>query len=124
MAQEHDDEPTAVPLPGRPVRGSTTGQPLMALLDLVGRRWTLRILWELRDGPLGFRALRASCDQMSQSMLTVRLHEMRAAGLVTVEPDGRYRRTPAGDELGVEMLRLDAWARRWAALLQPQGDDY
>src|SRR5579872_4834582 len=50
------------PLPGRPVRGSTTGRPVMAALDLLGRRWTLRVLWELRDGPLGARALRERCD--------------------------------------------------------------
>ena len=38
--------------PGRPVRGSRTGRPVMALLDLLGRRWTLRVLSELRDGPV------------------------------------------------------------------------
>src|SRR5580692_3422404 len=45
------------PRPGRPVRGSTTGGPVMAALDLFGRRWTLRVLWELRDGAVGFRLL-------------------------------------------------------------------
>jgi hypothetical protein len=34
-----------VPLPGRAVRGSTTGRPIMALFDLIGRRWTLRVIW-------------------------------------------------------------------------------
>jgi DNA-binding HxlR family transcriptional regulator len=34
----------------RSVRGSKSGRPIMALLDLLGRRWTLRILWELREG--------------------------------------------------------------------------
>jgi len=38
-----------VPRPGRVVRGSATGRPLMAALDLLGRRWALRILWELTD---------------------------------------------------------------------------
>ena len=70
------------PLPGRPVRGSTTGRPLMAALDLLGRRWTLRILWELRDGSLGARALRARCDDMSSSVLYERLADLRTAGLV------------------------------------------
>ena len=37
------------PKPGRRVRGSATGRPIMALLDLLGRRMTLRILWELRE---------------------------------------------------------------------------
>ena len=65
--------------PGRPVRGSTTGRPLMAVLDLIGRRWTLRILWELRDGPQGARALRDRCDAMSPSVLYQRLAELGRA---------------------------------------------
>ena len=39
----------------RSVRGSRTGRPIMALLDLLGRRWSLRILWELRGAPLTSR---------------------------------------------------------------------
>ena len=43
------------------VRGSRTGRPIMALLDLLGRRWTLRIIWELReDRALTSRALRTA----------------------------------------------------------------
>ena len=72
----------AAPLPGRPVRGSTTGRPLMAALDLLGRRWALRILWELRDGATGARALRDRCDGMSSSVLYERLDELAAAGLL------------------------------------------
>src|SRR5690349_8624017 len=67
---------TSTPLPGRTVRGSTQGRPIMAALDLLGRRWTLRVLWELRDGPLGFRAIQAACDDMSSSVLRDRLHEL------------------------------------------------
>ncbi|HEV7693887.1 MAG TPA: hypothetical protein VGO52_23840 [Hyphomonadaceae bacterium] len=36
----------------RKVRGSRTGRPIMALLDLLGRRWTLRVIWELRGEPM------------------------------------------------------------------------
>ena len=46
------------PRPGARVRGSRSGRPIMAALDLLGRRWALRILWELRAGALPFRALR------------------------------------------------------------------
>ncbi len=46
----------------RAVRGSKSGRPIMALLDLLGRRWMLRIIWELRNGPLTSRALRQACD--------------------------------------------------------------
>ena len=55
----------ATPTPGRPVRGSASGRPVMALLDLLGRRWTLRIGWELRNGPMGFRELQRRCSMVS-----------------------------------------------------------
>src|SRR6202035_4396571 len=71
----------STPLPGRPVRGSQTGRPVMALLDLLGRRWALRILWELRDGSaLTFRQLQARCGDISSSVLNDRLRELREAG--------------------------------------------
>ncbi len=50
----------------------------MALLDLLGRRWALRVVWELRDGPLVFRALQERCAGMSSSVLNQRLRELRA----------------------------------------------
>ena len=60
-------KPAATARP-RAVRGSRTGRPIMALLDLLGRRWTLRIAWELRDGPLTSRALRTACDDASPTV--------------------------------------------------------
>ena len=73
----------------------------MAALDLLGRRWTLRILWELRDGSLGARALRARCDDMSSSVLYARLSELRTAGLVSQDADDdAYALTPIGRQLG------------------------
>ena len=50
------------------VRGSSTGRPIMVLLDLLGRRWSLRILWELREAPLTSRALRSACDEASPTV--------------------------------------------------------
>src|SRR5208282_2198038 len=50
--------------PGRPARGSVSGRPIMALLDLLGRRWALRVIWELREEPLVFRALQQRCAGM------------------------------------------------------------
>ena len=60
----------------------------MALLDLLGRRWALRILWEVRHGPLAFRALRERCDGMSPSVLMRRLRELRDAGIIELGTDG------------------------------------
>jgi DNA-binding HxlR family transcriptional regulator len=102
------------------VRGSRTGRPIMAALDLLGRRWTLRVLWELRNGnPASFRELRARCDQMSTSVLNQRLAELRDAGLVE-GGEGGYRLTKTGAELREALGPLDAWAKRWGA--SPQGE--
>jgi DNA-binding HxlR family transcriptional regulator len=100
--------------PGRPVRGSTTGRPLMAALDLLGRRWALRILWELRDGPLGARALRERCDGMSPSVLYDRLGELTGAALIVQRDDQCYELSEAGRSLGVALNPLEQWASRWA----------
>ena len=87
----------------------------MAALDLLGRRWTLRILWELRDGSLGARALRARCDDMSSSVLYERLGELRTAGLVEQAGDGAYALTALGRELGQAIAPLQRWAERWSS---------
>jgi len=105
---------TQTPRPGVPVRGSTGGRPIMAALDLFGRRWTLRVLWELRDGALGFRALQARCDGMSSSVLRQRLVELEAAGLV--ERAGTdYALTDLGRDAERALRPLDRWSHRWAA---------
>ncbi len=75
------------PAPGRRVRGSSTGRPIMALLDLLGRRMTLRILWELRGEPLTFRALQEAAAT-NPSVLNLRLKELREARLVEHGSEG------------------------------------
>ena len=63
----------------------------MALLDLLGRRWTLRILWELRDAALTSRALRTACDEASPTVLQARLRSCARRGSwswATVEVTG------------------------------------
>jgi DNA-binding HxlR family transcriptional regulator len=90
----------------------------MALLDLLGRRWSLRVLWELRAGALSFRALRERCDDASPSVLNVRLSELRELGLVEAGEQG-YLLTPQARALGELLLPFDAWAQRWAAKLPP-----
>lgn len=104
---------TELPRPGRAVRGSASGRPIMALLDLLGRRWALRVVWELRDGPLVFRALQQRCAGMSSSVLNQRLRELRAAAVVELGRDG-YRLTDEGQRLLDVYAPLEAWAERWA----------
>jgi DNA-binding HxlR family transcriptional regulator len=103
------------PVPGHPVRGSRTGRPIMALLDLLGRRWTLRVLWELRGGGLGFRELQARCDAMSASVLSRRLAELREAAILETDAAGVNRLTSRGAALLEALGPLDRWAKRWSA---------
>jgi DNA-binding HxlR family transcriptional regulator len=99
----------------RTVRGSTSGRPIMALLDLLGRRWSLRIIWELRDDrSLTSRALRTACDEASPTILQTRLTELREAGLVELVAGDGYRLTALGKELFEHFLPLHQFAERWS----------
>jgi len=107
----------AAPRPGKAARGSASGRPIMAALDLLGRRWTLRVLWELRDGAaVSFRALQARCGGMSPTVLNQRLAELRDVGLVELEADG-YALTRLGRELVGALAPLNEWSKRWARRL-------
>jgi DNA-binding HxlR family transcriptional regulator len=95
----------------KPNRESTTTRPLADLFDVLGRRWSLRILWELRDRSLSFNQLRRAVGGMSQSVLVTRLTELFGAGLVADVPGG-YQLTAGGAALARELAPLEAWAGR------------
>ena len=104
-----------LPKPGKPVRGSRTGRPVMALLDLLGRRMALRVLWELSRAaaPLTFRALESAADT-NPALLNTQLKELRAARLVVHGGDG-YALSEEGRALLRLLLPLVGWADQWAA---------
>jgi DNA-binding HxlR family transcriptional regulator len=86
----------------------------MALLDLLGRRWTLRILWELREEPADtFRELQARCGNVSSSVLNQRLRELREAGILATSQPSGYELTSAGRGLLRALAPIDDWAARW-----------
>ena len=97
-----------------PVEAESTQRPVMTLLDLLSRRWTLRILWELRGGPLTSRALRAACDDASPTVLQARLSDLRAAQLVELQPRAGYELTSWGREFLMAFMPLYGFAERWA----------
>ncbi|GAA0895772.1 winged helix-turn-helix transcriptional regulator [Pseudonocardia zijingensis] len=89
----------------------------MALLDVLGQRWTMRIMWELHGhAPLPFNALQKRCDGMSSSVLSQRLGVLQDARLAVADADG-YRLTTLGTELVEHLLPLVSWSERWAAEL-------
>jgi DNA-binding HxlR family transcriptional regulator len=95
------------------VRGSSTGRPIMVLLDLLGRRWTLRIVWELREEPRRFRELQNSIGA-SPTIINTRLAELREARLVELDEAAGYRLTELGQELMRLFLPLHHWSEKWA----------
>jgi DNA-binding HxlR family transcriptional regulator len=111
---DHPSPTGEAPLPGTRVRGSQTGRPIMAAFDLLGRRWTLRILWELRDGPVGFRALQQRCGGVSPTVLNTRLGEMRTAGLLQQDEARAHGLTPLARDLTRALAPLQTWSERWA----------
>lgn len=106
------------PRPGEPVRGSKTGRPIMVLLDLLGRRWALRVIWELSQRQLTFRDLQAACGNISPTILNTRLAELRDADIVTATGGG-YALTSQGRDLVKEFTGLHNWAERWARREHP-----
>jgi DNA-binding HxlR family transcriptional regulator len=104
-----------VPVPGRPARGTRTGRPLLVAFDLLGRRWALRVLWELRAERLGFRALRERCDGMSSSVLRDRLAELVEARILDTDAEGHYGLTADGRGLLEALQPLSRWADGWGS---------
>jgi DNA-binding HxlR family transcriptional regulator len=85
----------------------------MVLVDVLGQRWTLRILWEMRGGRLTFRELQERCGGVSPTVLNERLRTLRELDIVD-HSDGGYGMTAQGAALGRELGRLDRWANQWA----------
>lgn len=101
-------------LPGKRARGTSTGRPIMVLLDLLGRKQSLRVLWELRHGPLTFRELQARCDNISPTVLNTRLKELRDALIVEHTGKSGYALTRLGADLMEALAPMNSWSKRWA----------
>jgi DNA-binding HxlR family transcriptional regulator len=108
-----------IPKIGTPVRGSRTGRPVMVLLDLLGRRMALRLLWVLRDETRTFRALLEAAET-NPAVLNARLAELKAAGLVGHDGTG-YGLTADGRSLLALLLPLAEWAEAWAGTRAIEG---
>jgi DNA-binding HxlR family transcriptional regulator len=96
---------------------------MLALLDLLGRRWALRILWELRAQPASFQALQQRCDSMSTSVLSQRLGELRDAQLIEKDQAGDYLLSEHGVRLLAQLDGIDEWTQEWARTLRGRAPD-
>ncbi len=110
----------STPLPGNAVRGSKTGKPIMALLDLLGRTWALGVIWNLSQQTYTFRELQTHCDGISPTLLNTRLKELRQA-LVVEKVSGGYALTALGQQLLEHIYPMADWAKKWQVAFDNNG---
>jgi DNA-binding HxlR family transcriptional regulator len=90
--------------------------------QLVGQRWVPQIVWVLLGGPRRYSVIRAAIPEISDTVLSDRLRELEAAGILTraVTPSTpvliQYALTERGRELAKVIDRLATWADRWATV--------
>ena len=98
---------------------------LARALDVVGERWTLLIVRELLAGPKRFRDLLDGLPGIPPSLLTSRLKQMQASGLLGKEtlppPAGStvYRLTQVGAALEGALFALGGWGLKHGRKLRP-----
>lgn len=89
-------------------------RPIVQLIDLLGTKWVLRILWELNQGPCSFRELQSRCDDLSPTTINNRIKDLVAARLVTKSESEGYGLSPLGRELLEVFMPLNQFAGRWS----------
>lgn len=92
--------------------------PLAVAIETVGDRWSLLIVRDLLGGARGFNDLHRCLPRISRSVLSQRLRQLEASGIVERDDHGPgrtvlYRLTEAGAELEPILISLGGWAVRW-----------
>ncbi|MEP6780936.1 MAG: helix-turn-helix domain-containing protein [Gemmatimonadaceae bacterium] len=89
-------------------------------VELIGRRWTGAIIFLLLKSPCRFADLRAGIPNVTDRMLSERLHELEGEGIVlrTVIPETpvrvEYALTEKGKGLASVVDSIGVWAHEWA----------
>jgi DNA-binding HxlR family transcriptional regulator len=89
----------------------TTTKPIERALDVLGRRWAMRLIWELRRSTLTFSELRERTG-ISPSVLSARLGELVEAGILERDSGRRYRLSGRGRELARILYEVNRWAEQ------------
>ncbi len=91
--------------------------PVSMAAEILCSRWTVLVVRELLCGSTRFNDLRRGVPRMSPALLSKRLKELEAGGVIRGERNARgvveYHLTPAGEELRPLVLGMGAWAQRW-----------
>ena len=92
--------------------------PLAMATEILCARWTPLVLREMFAGSTRFNDLRRGLPRMSPTLLSKRLKELAAAGVISIRPAHQagaveYRLTRAGEELRDTIMSLGVWGQRW-----------
>lgn len=99
----------------------TTRCPGLACFELLASKWTPQIVWALLEGPRRFSVLLAAVPGLSDKMLSRRLTELEAAGVVSrtqypeIPPRVEYTLTPAGSALRRVIVEMERWSTEHAS---------
>jgi DNA-binding HxlR family transcriptional regulator len=91
-------------------------------VELIGKRWTGAILFVLTDGPLRFSEVRQLVPDLSDRLLSERLKELEAEGIVErrvideMPVRVEYTLTEKGRALEPVLRELKSWAQCWEAI--------
>ncbi|WP_191246606.1 winged helix-turn-helix transcriptional regulator [Amycolatopsis deserti] len=94
--------------------------PVELAVEVIGGKWAVVVLAHLKEGGLRYGELRRRMPGVSEKMLTTRLRELEAAGLVErIAETGKvpavtYRLAPEGRELAPALQILYDWGQRRA----------
>lgn len=100
------------------------------VLDIVGDKWSLLVVRNLRAGPRRFTELKRSIDGISQRMLTVTLRSLERDGILTrtvhnvMPPNVSYQLTPMGLTLREAAAPLLEWSTVYLALIDSARAEY
>jgi DNA-binding HxlR family transcriptional regulator len=100
------------------------------VLDIVGDKWSLLVVRNLKDGPRRFTELKRGIDGISQRMLTVTLRGLERDGILTrtvynvMPPNVSYRLTPMGTSLREATAPLLEWSIAHLALIDAARTEY
>jgi DNA-binding HxlR family transcriptional regulator len=94
------------------------GKAISGVFELFGRRWAMRVVWELRRDSVSFSELRER-TAISPSVLSARLAELVEIAVVERDRARRYRLTARGRELARILYELNRWAEAGGGMLAP-----
>ena len=95
--------------------------PVAVAAEVLCTRWTVILLRELVCGSTRFNDLRRGVPRMSPALLSQRLKDLEAAGIVRRDPSRtepgvfEYRLTQAGEELEPLIEAFGRWGQRWVS---------